>query len=322
MMKERRKPVLGRVVPGVTPVAQRRLRGFFVFVQTFSSSLAGWLALRMFLKPPRRKVEPADAPIIALARRTHACAAAATGSRCGPGSNPGPSVVLLHGWGSHAARFADFVAPLRAAGYSVIGIDAPAHGTSPGRFSDLPRFRDSLAEVLRANEPIHAVIGHSLGGGAMLTVLAETADHHPKKICLFGVPSDMDYILESFAMMLGLKPPALANLRARFTARFGRPAKAVSVAAAAPSVRIPVLVVHDEDDNVAPIAQGAALAEAIPGAVMWRTRGFGHSGALRDPATIQRVIEFLKAVEPVREVRAHALRNSRGRKARDRRSPG
>ena len=109
--------------------------------------------------------------------------------------------------------------------YSVIGIDAPAHGTSPGRFSDLPRFRDSLAEVLRANEPIHAVIGHSLGGGAVLTVLAETADHHPKKICLFGVPSDMDYILESFAMMLGLRPPALANLRARFTAKFGRPAK-------------------------------------------------------------------------------------------------
>ena len=294
MDKERRKPVLGRVVPGVTPTVQRRLRGFFVFIQTFSSSLAGWLALLMFLKPPRRKVEPADAPIIALARRST--------MRCGGDrftvwiwEHPGPSVVLLHGWGSHAARFADFVAPLRAAGYAVIGIDAPAHGTSPGQFSDLPRFRDSLAEVLRANEPIHAVIGHSLGGGAVLTVLAETADHHPKKICLFGVPSDMDYILESFAMMIGLRPPALENLRARFTAKFGRPASAVSVAAAAPRVRIPVLVVHDEDDNVAPITQGAALAQAISGAVMWRTRGFGHSGALRDPATIQRVIEFLRS---------------------------
>ena len=187
-------------------------------------------------------------------------AAGATDSRCGDGNIPVPTVVLLHGWGSHAARFADFVAPLRAAGFAVIGIDAPAHGTSPGRFSDLPRFRDSLAEVLRAHEPIHAVIGHSLGGGAVLTVLAETADHHPKKICLFGVPSDMDYILESFAMMLGLKPPAVDNLRARFITKFGRPARAVSVTAAAPSVRIPVLVVHDEDDNVAPIAQGAALA--------------------------------------------------------------
>jgi pimeloyl-ACP methyl ester carboxylesterase len=265
--------------------------------QGLSPALAGWLALLMFLKPPRRKLEPADAPILALATRTT--------MRCGndrftvwhwdkPESGPGPTVVLLHGWGSHAARFANFVAPLHAAGFAVIGIDAPAHGTSPGQFSDLPRFRDSLAEVLRAHEPIHAVIGHSLGGGAVLTVLAETADHHPKKICLFGVPSDMDYILESFAMMLGLKPPALENLRARFREKFGRPASDVSAVLAAPSVRIPVLVVHDEDDNVAPMAQGAALAGAIPGATLWRTQGFGHSGALRDADTIRRVVEFLQ----------------------------
>jgi pimeloyl-ACP methyl ester carboxylesterase len=292
MMKERRKPVLGRVVPGIAPAVQRRLRGFFLLVQSLSPSLAGRLALLMFLKPPRRRLEPEDAPILALAKRSTV--------RCGSDKftvwtweQDGPTVVLLHGWGSHAARFATFVAPLRAAGFAVIGIDAPAHGTSPGQFSDLPRFRDSLVEVLRVHEPIHAVIGHSLGGAAVLTVLAETADHHPKKICLFGVPSDMDYILESFAMMLGLKAPALECLRAHFTAKFGRPAKAVSVSAAVPSVRIPVLVVHDEDDNVAPIAQGTAMVEAIPGAVLWRTRGFGHSGALRDPATIQRVIEFL-----------------------------
>ena len=163
----------------------------------------------------------------------------------GPGN--GPCVVLLHGWGSHAARFATFVAPLRAAGFSVIGIDAPAHGTSPGRLSDLPRFRDSLAEVLRRHTPVHAVIGHSLGGGAVLTVLAETAEYHPKKICLFGVPSDMDFILGSFAMMLGLKYAARASLRERFKAHFGRPATAISTAAAAASVRIPVLIVHDED---------------------------------------------------------------------------
>lgn len=292
-MKERRRPVLGRVVPGVAPETQRRLTSFFAFAQAVSSSLAGWLAFLMFLKPPRRRLDPADAPIIALARRVT--------MRCGSDrftvwhwDHPGPTVVLLHGWGSHAARFANFVAPLHAAGFSVIGIDAPAHGTSPGQFSDLPRFRDSLAEVLRAHEPIHAVIGHSLGGGAVLTVLAETANHHPKKICLFGVPSDMDYILESFAMVLGLKAPALENLRARFTAKFGRPASAVSVAAAAPSVRIPVLVVHDEDDSVAPFEQGAALAAAIPGASLCRTQGFGHSGALRDPATIQRVVDFLR----------------------------
>jgi pimeloyl-ACP methyl ester carboxylesterase len=293
-MEERRKPVLGRVVPGVTPTLQRRLRSLFAFLQWLSVPLAGRIAFRMFLTPPRRKVEPGDAPIVALAERaTLRCGADKfTVWHWGQGD---PSVVLLHGWGSHAARFANFVAPLRAAGFSVIAIDAPAHGTSPGRLSDLPRFRDSLAEVLRRHAPVHAVVGHSLGGGAVLTVLAETADYHPKKICLFGVPSDMDYILGSFAMMLGLRYAARANLRERFAAHFGRPAAAISVAAAAESVRIPVLIVHDEEDNVAPITQGTALAAAIPHATMWRTQGLGHSGALRDPATIERVVDFLRA---------------------------
>jgi pimeloyl-ACP methyl ester carboxylesterase len=104
----------------------------------------------------------------------------------------------------------------------------------------------------------------------------------------------MDYILGSFAMMLGLKYAARAILRARFAAHFGRPATAISVAAAAPAVRIPVLVVHDEEDSVAPFAQGAALATAIPQATLWRTRGLGHSGALRDAATIERVVSFLR----------------------------
>jgi pimeloyl-ACP methyl ester carboxylesterase len=293
-MEERRKPILGRVVPGVTPDVQRRLRQFFALVQFLSPRLAARFAFRMFRTPPRRKIDSVDAPVVARAVRATLRA----------GEDPfttwhwdygGPCVVLIHGWGSHAARFGNFIEPLREAGFSVIGIDAPAHGASPGRLSDLPRFRDSLAEVLRAHEPVHAVIGHSLGGGAILTVLAEIAAHHPKKICLFGVPSDMDYILESFAMMLGLKPPALASLRERFAAHFGRPAAAISVAAAASSVRVPVLVVHDEEDNVAPIAQGAALVAAIPGAVLHRTRGLGHSGALRDAETIARVVEFLRA---------------------------
>jgi pimeloyl-ACP methyl ester carboxylesterase len=280
------------VVPGVTPTLQRRLRHVFAGLQWLSVPLASRLAFRLFLTPPRRKVEPADAPIIAQAERvTLRCGADKfTVWHWGQGA---PCVVLLHGWGSHAARFATFVAPLRAAGFSVIGIDAPAHGTSPGRLSDLPRFRDSLAEVLRRHAPVHAVIGHSLGGGAVLTVLAETAEYHPRKICLFGVPSDMDYILGSFAMMLGLKYAARAGLRERFAAHFGRSAADISVAAAATAVRMPVLIVHDEEDNVAPIAQGTALAAAIPHAIMWRTQGLGHSGALRDAATIERVVRFL-----------------------------
>lgn len=293
-MDERRKPILGRVVPGVSPAMQRRLQRIFALLQAVSPGLAGWTALRLFLTPARRRAEAADAAVLAQARKRHLRAgehrfvAWQWGDRA-------PWVVMLHGWGSHAARFANFIAPLREAGFSVIGIDAPAHGHSPGSQSDLLKFRDCLAEVLRTHAPVHAVIGHSLGGGALLTVLAETREHHPEKICLFGVPSDMDYILESFAMMLSLRAPARDSLHRQFAARFGRTAREVSVQAAAHSVRIPVLVVHDDDDNVAPIAQGLAVAAALPDAVLLRTQGFGHSGALRDPAIIARVVSFLRS---------------------------
>lgn len=291
-MEERRKPVLGRVVPGVSPLLQRRLRRFYGFVQAVSPALAARLALRMFRTPPRRKLDASDAPIVAQAVRTLVPIGADSFTQWTWGEGA-PVVVVLHGWGSHAARFGNFIAPLRAAGYSVVGIDAPAHGASPGRYSDLPRFRDALVEVLRTHYPVHAVIGHSLGGAATLTLLAETQEFHPGRICLFGVPSDMDYILESFAMMLGLKPRALAALRAHFEKTFGRSARDISIAAAAPHIRVPVLVVHDEDDNVAPFAQGDSLAAGIPGATLHLTKGLGHSGGLRDAATIERVIAFL-----------------------------
>jgi pimeloyl-ACP methyl ester carboxylesterase len=293
-MDERRKPILGRVVPGVSPALQRRLRRLFALLQGISPTLAGGVAVGLFLPPARRRIEAGAAPVLAEARKRHLRA----GSHhfvAWQWGDQAPWVVLLHGWGSHAARFGNFIAPLRAAGFSVIGIDAPAHGQSPGSRSDLLKFRDCLAEVLRTHSPVHAVVGHSLGGGALLTVLAETREHHPEKICLFGVPSDMDYILESFAMMLSLREPARASLRRLFEKRFGRSAKDISVATAAPSVRIPVMVVHDDDDNVAPIAQGLAVAAALPQAALVRTRGFGHSGALRDPAIIERVVEFLRS---------------------------
>jgi pimeloyl-ACP methyl ester carboxylesterase len=294
---ERRKPVLGRTVPGISPKLQRRLRRFFSITQAVSRELAARLAMRLFLTPPRRKVEDVDVPVVAQARQLQ--------RRCGDDvftlwcwGSEGPRVVLMHGWGSHAARFGHFVAPLRAAGFSVIGIDAPAHGSSPGKLSDLPRFRSALESVLREHDPVHAVVGHSLGGGAIVSLLAEVQSPRPRAVCLVGVPSDMAYILDSFAMMLGLDDRTRAAFHRRFTERFGMSARDISVAAAAPSMTLPTLVVHDEDDNVAPFAQGQAIAAAIAGAAFFSTRGLGHSGALRDSATIERVVAFLRSVQP------------------------
>ena len=84
-----------------------------------------------------------------------------------------PFVLLSHGWSSHATRFLPWIAPLRAAGYAVIGFDQVGHGRSSGRRATLPGFAAVLAEVGRRYGTATAVIGHSLGGAAAMLALAD-----------------------------------------------------------------------------------------------------------------------------------------------------
>ena len=73
-------------------------------------------------------------------------------------------------------------------------------------------------------------------------------------------------------MMLALNEPTRADLHARFTAHFA--AGRLSQRRRSAECASPCWWVHDEDDNVAPFAQGAALASAIPHATLWRTRAW------------------------------------------------
>ena len=58
------------------------------------------------------------------------------------------TVLLVHGWISHAARMAEVIRELHARGLRVLAFDAPAHGRSRGTQADLQAFRSALAAVL------------------------------------------------------------------------------------------------------------------------------------------------------------------------------
>ncbi len=293
-MEERRKPRLGRTVPGMSPRLQRRLKSSFAITQRLSSRLAGRLALELFLTPPKRKIEAIDVPVLAEARRGTVAVNGGSVATYEWG-DAGPTVLLLHGWGSHAARFGSFVQPLLAAGYRVIGADAPGHGESTGRQSDLPQFRDALRALFAARGTIDGIVAHSLGAGASLMLLADELPRGLRSLALFGVPRDIDYVMESFATVIGLESAANQALRAAFEERFRLRPNDFSAPHLAARVPLPTLVVHDEDDEVAPFAHATELLAALPHGEMHVTRGLGHSGALRDAATIKRVIDFLGA---------------------------
>lgn len=213
----------------------------------------------------------------------------------------GPQTVfLLHGWGGHRGQLGAFVGPLVAAGYRVVSFDTPSHGDSgPGQFgpgrSLIPEFAQTLAAVVDAFGPAHAVIAHSLGAGA--TAFAVIDGLKAGRLVFIAPMSDATAYSYGFAALFGFGERIRSGLMHRLELRTGRPVGDFSMARRAVGVAglPPLLVVHDHADKQIPFGQGRAIAEGWAGAALVDTRGLGHQRILREPDVVDLVVGFLGA---------------------------
>ena len=195
----------------------------------------------------------------------------------------GPRVLLVHGWGGHAARLRHFVAPLVEAGFGVAAFDAPAHGLSRGSFATLPDFIETVGLVARGTNCV-ALVGHSMGGAAC--ALALKGGLPAAATVLLSPPADpLRYALR-FARYLRLSNAAIASMTRTLEEHYG--ARLEDLRATGNGPAVPMLVVHDEGDVRVPIRDGRAIAESWPLARLLATRGLGHHRILRDPGVVAR----------------------------------
>jgi alpha-beta hydrolase superfamily lysophospholipase len=88
---------------------------------------------------------------------------------------PGASLVLVHGFQSHAQWFAEAADDLVERGFSVFALDRRGSGSSPERPGDITDYRNwvrELAAVIRyaqaeSDAPVH-VVGHCFGANVAL----------------------------------------------------------------------------------------------------------------------------------------------------------
>jgi ribosomal protein S18 acetylase RimI-like enzyme len=102
------------------------------------------------------------------------------------------------------------------------------------------------------------------------------------------------FLIDNFVGMLDLHPAAARHLQARFMARFQQQPESWSATARAASIRVPTLLIHDRDDDVIPFAHSEHLLAVLPHARLRATQGLGHSGMLRDAATIAEICKELE----------------------------
>lgn len=254
----------------------------------FAPRAADRAVLRLFSTPMRisARTVPAEANLVIVPFEGRELAVWSLGA--------GPAVLLVHGWSGSAADFAPLAGVLRRAGYRTVFFDMPAHGRSTGRTTDLPQMSRAVravAEFVGAREPLHAAVGHSLGGAAVTMALRDGM--RAGRAVLIAPPGGPEVYLDRLTTALGL-PSLLREQSLRALAEYaGGSLNNVSSVAAARSLSIPGLIVHDRTDREVSWEEGRAIAESWTRSELFVTEGLGHRRLLSDGQVLERVLDFV-----------------------------
>ncbi|MFG6465247.1 alpha/beta fold hydrolase [Roseateles sp. BYS87W] len=211
----------------------------------------------------------------------------------------GPRVVLVHGWNSRGAHLLGWVPPLLAAGLSVTLFDLPGHGESGGHTASVVHAGRALQAVLKAEGPVHAVVGHSMGSAAALLALAQLPALRLACSVHLAGPSSLTPVVQGLARAHGLGPAEQAAWLAWVEGFIGGPLAQADLPALQPGLRHAALIVHDREDRTVPFSASQALHETWPGSVLEAVSGLGHRRLLQDANVIARAVEFITRHRPV-----------------------
>lgn len=201
-------------------------------------------------------------------------------------------ILLVHGWSGRGTQLFKIADELLQNGYSTVSFDAPAHGKSLGKTTIMSEFIASILEIEKQFGPFEIAIGHSLGGMSVLNAIKDGLQ--VKKAIIIGSGDIVQDILDEFTFKLGLKNEISNHLRDFFEKKYQLKMDDFSAYRAAQKIKIPVLVIHDNDDPEVSVKAGKHIYENLENGSLFLTDGLGHRKILGNQNVIKRTLEFIK----------------------------
>ena len=205
-----------------------------------------------------------------------------------------PVVMLVHGWSGRGAQLGAFAAPLVEAGYHVIAFDAPAHGSSDGKWTTLFRIAEVQKRIIDLYGMPHAIVSHSFG----CLVTAYSVRHYSlpiKNLIMISSPTTVDYLIDKFVKTLRIPNHIRDAFIRRFKAEYGEDLyEQVAADRNLQSYQERLLIIHDKNDRDVKWQCSELLKQARPDAKVVYTEHLGHRRILRDKAVIKLLLAFIQ----------------------------
>ena len=200
-------------------------------------------------------------------------------------------ILLVHGWSGRGTQLVKIADELLLNEFSIISFDAPAHGKSKSKSTLMPEFIDSILEIDRQFGPFEYAIGHSLGGMSILNAIKDGLS--VKKAVIIGSGDIIQDIIYDFVSKLELKPQIALMIKNHFEKKHSVEMESYSASFAAKSVKIPVLVIHDENDVEIPVKVAHNIRSNLKNGEILITKNLGHRKILGDKKVIEKIINFI-----------------------------
>ncbi|MCG7938176.1 MAG: alpha/beta hydrolase [Candidatus Thiodiazotropha lotti] len=294
-----------------------RVRLFFATARTFfgilgrvAPTLTGKLALRLFMTPPRFPARRRES--VAEQNSDHQFQQI-NGQRIAVYRwGEGEPILFSHGWGGRGSHFHALVELIVEAGYQAVTFDAPAHGQSGGKRTNMLEVTNILVALAESLGPLKAVVGHSFGSGiALLAMNRFQVD--AEKLILFSCFDDIYWVTDQFGEAFGMNSEVIGAMRDEAQRRYAKhlgkawqwrdlsPLKTIQ------TIEHEILLLHDRQDLEVPYRHAENLLAVAGQARLHTTSGLGHKKILRDQSCLQACLAFIQ--QPLSGI---PVANSRG----------
>lgn len=200
-------------------------------------------------------------------------------------------VLLVHGWSGRGTQLVKIADRLLELGYSTISFDAPAHGKSPSKTTLMTEFIASILELEKLYGPFEYIVGHSLGGMSTLNAIKQGLK--VKKAVTIGSGDSVNDILFDFVNKLKLKNTIAIKMRESFEKEYQMDMESFSAYIAAKDVNVPVLVIHDKQDEDVPYSASENIHKHLDNSELLLTEKLGHRKILGDKEVINTIVKFI-----------------------------
>jgi len=201
-------------------------------------------------------------------------------------------ILLVHGWAGRGTQLYHLADKILENKMMVVSFDAPAHGISDGKRTNMLEFIEAIRLIEKKYGPFDAAVGHSFGGMSLINAVA--GGLKVNKLVTLGADNSIPEIFSYYVDKMELKPDIARRLKRRFEKKYNLRLDHFTSEHQAERIKIPVLVIHDSEDRFVPVSSAVAIRQKLQNGELLVTHGLGHHKIFKSPVVVQRIIDFLQ----------------------------